>query len=243
MNPEIKKHIKKYADSKFPYESCGLLVINKSNGEWKFIECENVARDKLKKFAIEDSKFLAALKEGEVIIFHSHFSYETDEKINNFSEEDINISEETCIPFLLYTSNNKWNYYEPSEYEPFNLYERPFLLGFWDCYTFVRDYFKIHGKNSKIRFVNDTDYHYGLKDFDDIGYGEFFEVNLQDIQVGDVIIFKIKSDCPNHLGVYFGNNEFWHHSMPMGNYQSYPKKDILNSKYIKFIHKIVRYNG
>lgn len=241
MTPKTLHRLREYSLHKWPNEAVALLSYNKKNGEEEIIFCENVARDKRRYFAIDDNIYIKELlKDNYIIIFHSHCYNKPNYKLDNFSPDDIEKSEECGWPFLMFNSStDKWNYYEPESRSIVDLLNRPFVKGVWSCYTLVKDYYKIN-------YNIDLNYYFSpddIKEFDlfDKHFQEegFEEISLEKIEKGSLILFKIgRSKFSNHIAVYLGDNTFLHH--PLNKLSRY---EILNHKYIKRINKILKYNG
>src|SRR6478736_7972514 len=102
MNAQVKAQIKAHALREFPKECCGIVAAN-GFGEIKVFECENLAHNKVGRFAIDPRKNIEAEKFGHVVCFyHSHASEFLDPNNDRFSKEDLDVSYESCIPALLY---------------------------------------------------------------------------------------------------------------------------------------------
>lgn len=111
---KLKQKIIKFAESKVPHESCGLILFKGNDIE--FIECENLAIDKRNKFLINPEITLETMSKGEIICFHSHVDDFPKEENLCFSRDDRFISDESLTPMLLYAYPNcKFNYYCPKD--------------------------------------------------------------------------------------------------------------------------------
>lgn len=241
MNAEIKAKVKEHALKENPSEACGYICVN-FLGEVTVLPCENMARNKKGRFAIHPSKNKEAEKIGHIAAFyHSHASEFLDTASDKFSPEDLDAAYEACIPALLYVHpHDTWHFNVPSTYQPTDLLGRPFVWGVWDCYTLVRDYYKIHKGVQMGNYLppenatTQSDFGYETK----IKNENFHEIPLAEIQKDDVILLKIKSQFINHCLVYLGNNEFLH--QPANKISS---KGILDERYMKYIAKVMRHNG
>ncbi len=240
MNTEIKAKVKEHALKDAPNEACGFVCVN-FLGEVTVLPCENMARNKVGRFVIDPKKNLEAEKTGHIAAFyHSHAGEFLDERSNKLSIEDLDISYEAGIPALLYVHpHDQFHFSVPSTYVPAPLLGRPFVWGVWDCYTLVRDHFKLKGiqMGSYMPPENATTH-------SDFGYEQkilnenFREVPLEEIRPDDVILLKIKSDFINHCLVYLGGNDFVHQSL-----NKISSKGFLDDRYQKYIAKVMRHNG
>lgn len=240
MNKQIRDFIKAHAKKTFPNECCGVVSANLL-GEVKCFESENLSLDKENRFLIDNKVLVEAYKFGHVICFyHSHATIFNDEKLNKFSKEDIDCSEESCIPAYLYVVNqNTWHYYRPKGYKHQDLHLRPFIWGVWDCYRAVLDYLKEKNINLGHYFPDDE---INLKEsigFEDgiIKESQLVEVTFEDIKPNDILFFKINSKYINHCAVYIGDNKYYHHQL-----DKFACVKELDERMIKKIYKIYRQN-
>lgn len=239
MNQYIKELVKKHALKENPNECCGFVCVNYL-GQVTVLKCENTARNKTGRFCIDPKMNLEAEKLGHIAAFyHSHCDTLIRPELEKFSKEDLDISYECCIPALLYSHpQDAWKYYDPDTYKPAKLIGRPFVWGIWDCYSLVRDYYKMNRKVKLGYYFPPV--HESISG--DFGYEQYLknenfkEVNISDLKKDDVILFKIKSDFINHSAIYLGGNEFLH--QPINKISSV---SMLDERYLKYIQKTVRY--
>jgi len=239
MNNYIKEQVKAHALREFPNECCGFICVNKL-GVVTVVPCENEARNKRNRFSINPAMNVEVEKYGYVIAFyHSHSDEVANPEREHFSREDLDISREACIPALLYVyPQDKWLYHQPDTYQPLDLLGRPFIWGVFDCYSLVRDFYKIQ-KGVILNYYFPPSEESEKVDF---GYERhiqnerFEEVSFDDLQGGDVLLFKIKSDFINHSAIYLGNNEYLH--QPIKKLSSIVN---LDERYFKYIAKALRY--
>jgi proteasome lid subunit RPN8/RPN11 len=105
---KIFEYLKEYSDKYFNIECCAFVGKNKNKYVAQFVPNRSPHPNVF--FCIDPVDFLKFKSENEMVcLFHSHPS--SDEK---FSEQDINNSEATCLPFLVYSlPANKFSLYEP----------------------------------------------------------------------------------------------------------------------------------
>ena len=149
--PEIiKSAIQDLAMTNPMEEVCGYAVL----ASGLVLPCENVAEDKAKTFGIDPETHLETMeRHSDAIIYHSHV---TDAVPAILSEADILASKALNIPYLVYHVDfAEWDYYDPSNLDPYPLVENPhpidsveFYLGkrwCWerfDCYTLFRNFYR-----------------------------------------------------------------------------------------------------
>lgn len=101
---QLKRAISKIAEiseKKFTQEVCGILGYDGSN--YIIQECKNISDNPSQQFVMDPIQYLMFKEEYSTIaIFHSHIT--GDEKPSEF---DIMMSENSCVPFLIYSLNTK----------------------------------------------------------------------------------------------------------------------------------------
>ena len=106
------------------------------------------------------------------------------------------------------------NILEPKNVEK-PLYGREYKFGVNDCFEALRDYLKKQNIGIPTRgYFEDDWWKKGLDYFcDDIirDYNHI-KVENENLKPNDVLIFTIRSNTPNHCGVYVGNDIMYHHA-------------------------------
>ena len=98
---ECLKEIELFCEGSLMNEVCGLIGFG--NGEYVFQEGKNIASDPVNNFVLDPLQYLMFKEKYEVItIFHSHLV--GDETPSDF---DILMSENSCVPFSVYSLNTK----------------------------------------------------------------------------------------------------------------------------------------
>lgn len=96
----MKSEIESICEKNKDLESCGFITFEKNN--FVISECKNVSKDSLNNFEISFNDHIKFLKRNIIAIFHSHVVSE-----DLFSDNDKKHSEETMVPYLLYSLKNK----------------------------------------------------------------------------------------------------------------------------------------
>jgi proteasome lid subunit RPN8/RPN11 len=109
---ESLKEISDFCEGSLINEVCGLVGFD--NEEYIFQEGKNIANDPRNNFVLDPLQYLMFKEKYKVItIFHSHLV--GDEKPSDF---DISMSENSCVPFSIYSLNTKKYYiHKPSKPE------------------------------------------------------------------------------------------------------------------------------
>jgi cell wall-associated NlpC family hydrolase len=116
---------------------------------------------------------------------------------------------------------------------------REFVHGVHDCYSIVRDWFKLERGITLKNFARGwrwwkTDADLYNKNFVKAG---FVEIDMAQAKVGDVVLMQYGANWINHAGVITGPNQILHH-LAFG----LSGHDDLG-KYLQQIRKVVRYVG
>ena len=94
------------------------------------------------------------------------------------------------------------------------LYGRDYEFGVNDCFEAAKDYYISKGLDIPSRpLFEDNWWEKGLNYFTDeyIATWGFKKVEGQ-MAEGDLLVFTIQSNVPNHCGVYLGSDIFYHHA-------------------------------
>lgn len=241
MNTFLARAIERHAQEEFPNECCGFVYVSLDGGCGVY-KCQNKSLDKRNEFIIDPTDVSKANKLGHIVyLYHSHCDESENPNLDVFSPQDKIMSEELCVPFVLFSlPNKKWSYYEPKEIDDLPILERPFIEGIYDCYTTFRDYYKQHG----IVLGRYFDFYIDNSIRDNPFIEErtekdgFYEIDIKDLKPLDGITFKIRSKFVNHIAVYLGENNILHHK-----YNCISTQDELNEKFFKFIYKVYRHKN
>ena len=119
-------------------EVCGFVLLE-DNLEIKIEPAKNESPKPRECFSISPLKFIDyKLSKNILGIYHSHPI--TTERP---SKRDMDSSEESGIPYLIYSlKTKKFFLYYPESYEPSPLLQRPHVKAFYECTCILKDYFK-----------------------------------------------------------------------------------------------------
>lgn len=224
-----------YCQKNKPEESCGLIL--KRGFEHYFVPQENISlNNKQTSFAIDTNVIREAFASGDLYaVLHSHFSF------TGFSQTDIAFQKKMGVPWVLLDFTDtpysvKWL---RTEKETKPLYGRDFLFGVYDCYTFVKDWYKqemdieLSDYQRVDNFAKKGLEPY-LENFESEG---FLEVPISEMQRGDVLFLKLDSNRVSHAAVYVGNNLIGHHLTG-----KVSKTDVFGKFYRDRLVKVVRHS-
>ena len=230
MYKKEDKEIVEHFSDVYPEEGCGILLNKRGKLVW--ISCKNTAEDKENDFEISSKDYIEASLSGDIhAIVHSHPDAsaelsEADKKMSNFLQ----------IPFIVFSVPDleKVEYFPEKIRNP--LLGREYEFGANDCYSLVRDYYyqEYNIVLPTIPFEDDW-WDKGLNYFDDL-YDSFGFVEVEDLKAGDLIIFKIRDNVPNHCGVYLGEGVFLHHAI----HRLSCRESIYGKGWINHVHRYLR---
>lgn len=233
MNTKIKQAIIELSKSNPTEEICGFIQFE--NGKPYIFPCKNVAEKKGEEFEINSDDQILAMYHGRTLgVYHSHPNG------NAFSPADIEHSEELCLPYYLYVvEDNDWHEYIPSTYK-MELEGMAFVWGFQDCYGLVRTYYR---EVQKLYLKDyDRDENFGdnnndiiLKNFNNEGFEIILDIN--NLKIGDSLLFKTSRLLPQHLAIYVGNSKILHHPQ-----NALSHIDMFSDRWIDRVFHILRYN-
>lgn len=199
---------KQYFISKWPEEAVGYL----KGGE--FFPLENTAEDKKHSFVV-DPAFL--INEPDVLL-HSHtagFEVQTHDP-RSPSATDLKYQIATGLEWGICVTDGEtcddplyWG--DPTHRPP--LEGRDFIFNIQDCLSLCQDWFY---QDRRLVLPNQPrDAHWneeGSNYMEDLyeAWG-FKQIDLADLQCGDVLFYQVRSPVVNHLGIYLGNNEVLSH--------------------------------
>lgn len=202
----------KHAEECMPQESCGLLAIIK--GKETYWPCKNIADSTFEYFIIDPDDWAECEDTGEIIgIVHSH-PYGSAEP----SDDDKASCEYLDLPSHIYSVQMKeWFSLEPSGWKAPSLIGRGFVWGKHDCWSIVTDWLK-ENKNidipywprpKKIKdFSNNPEFENALPKLNFVK-----QKTLDDIQIGDVLLFQTLSKKLDHVAIYIGDNTILIHNV------------------------------
>jgi proteasome lid subunit RPN8/RPN11 len=236
FNQKVLNDIRKHVLSQLPLEACGLVIDN------TYYACKNVADKPKDDFLIHPEEQLNLLSNGPIqAVIHSHIN----QKVRTLSEADMVNQQKMKIPWGVVFVNNG----VPSPVIFFGdevpivpLEKREFIFGIYDCWTLIKDYYKLN-RNVVLRNAP-RDWEWWVdtpeKDFyslDNAHEQGFTETSVGELQEGDLVLGHIHSKVVNHGGIYIGQGLILHHLAGR-----YSRKEPIGP-WIKFIRHYLHYVG
>jgi len=205
----------KHAQESYPNESCGMVI----NGKYK--PYKNIADDPVNEFKIHSNAYI--LNEGNIdFIIHSHCDTETQNDTGHASKSDMLQQIATNVPWCLIHINKYGNYTRHfcwgDQLPPQDLIGRPFAHGIYDCYTLVRDYYRINGIGTLPIFPRSNHF---WKEYNNhkpenmiingMNQLNLTRISMSELQVGDACFAQIQAPIVNHCAIFLGNGLVLHH--------------------------------
>ena len=204
-------------------ECCGFVINNSI-----YIECENIAKDPFNYFEISTDDWIKAEEMGQITaIVHSHPN-----GLPILSEADQFYQQKTAVDWWLVCNKkiHKFRYMQP-------LIGRNFNHGSVDCLSILLDSYMLMGIELP-NYHRENEWWHNGKDYyiDLLPKNGFYQVKLNQVQEGDVILFALAGKIANHAAIYVGNNLILHH-LP----KRHSKRDLFAGYWLKHYHSIWRH--
>ncbi|RKP43792.1 C40 family peptidase [Pararobbsia silviterrae] len=228
--------IRAHAESEYPKECCGLVVV--ARGRERYVPCRNAADTPEDHFVIPAEAFADAEDLGDVLaVVHSH-----PDTSSKPSQADRVACEASGLEWHIVAWPGGDIYsFAPSGYEA-PLVGRRFSHGVLDCWTLVRDWYArergvvLDDIERKDLWWND-----GKSDLYRDNFAARGGVVVPDgepLQVGDVILMEIRSrnGVPNHAAVFIGDGKILHHC-----YRQLSTRDVYGGYWAACTRMVLRY--
>jgi proteasome lid subunit RPN8/RPN11 len=196
MTPETFEAFNAHADQDYPREACGLIVRRAVDHAETYVPCRNIASGE-DHFRIHPEDWAATEDQGEILaVCHSH-----PDAPRMPSTPDVSGCDATRLPWMI-LGNDGLHRIDPTGYE---FEGRPFIFGWSDCYTLVRDWMGATWPE----FPRSWGIIEGL--FAD-HMREMGLIEVQgDFSPGDVLLMQIQGKAANHAAIYLGGDDIIHH--------------------------------
>ncbi|MDN4590845.1 hypothetical protein DBA29_20400 [Xenophilus aerolatus] len=225
----------------YPNEACGFIV------KGKYIPCKNVSATPETHFEVDSKDYIKALKKGPLeALLHSH-PYKEGERLMQPAEWPTTADMESWlawkmeIPFGIVGTDGvgftRMAWLDEANPEP--LTGREFIHGVNDCFSVIRDWFRQERGITLKNFARGWGWWEMDKNLyvDNFAAAGFEEIDVDDLQVGDVVMLQIGSiQVIHHAAVVVGNNQILHHQ-----WRKLSHVDSL-SRWHRCIKKAVRFN-
>lgn len=234
MNEQSKAEAYEHARREYPRESCGLVV--NVQGKERYFACRNIA-ERAEDFILDPEDYAKAEDLGDIMaVVHSHPDVSA-----NPSQADRVSCEASGLPWLIVAYPvGLWVELRPEGYTA-PLIGRQFSHGVLDCYTLVRDWYKLERGVELLDFERRDEWWNKGQDLYIENFAKTGFVSLPDgapIEPGDVIFMQIRSNVVNHAAIYLGNDQIIHHLQ-----NRLSCRDIYGGFWRKNTRLVVRFKG
>jgi proteasome lid subunit RPN8/RPN11 len=207
FNEYIIREAIDHAQSEYPKESCGVF------SEDKYIPFENKSSDPENSFLINSPEFNQLyINEKIDCVLHSH-----EEKILMATVEDQQQQIELNVPFgIIHLLNKSYikTVFWGDNLEISDLEGRYFVYGVFDCWSLVRDYFRLKGYEMP-RIAREWKFweKYPMYEkFIEEKKAPFFFIPVKEAKPDDVFLYNLEgTKYLNHGGVIVNENQVLHH--------------------------------
>lgn len=215
-----KEKIKKIALNSPDKEVCGYLIMDR-NKKLIVFECKNYAQNPSEDFFIDPADYLKAKSKGEILLcFHSH-----PKTIERPTTSDINSSENSKIPFLIYSVfTDNFFLFTPESYKIKPFIGREYIEDVQQCTSIVVDFYCKWKKLPRNYFYENGIIKKSISIINEIIDLHFIKVDQKDIKYGDLLQFKILTSSYSHFGIYLSDENFLHQ----------PDKGLSNTEFLNY---------
>lgn len=208
LSPELVAAIQQHALEEYPKECAGVILTDGS-----YLRMQNFADDPHHHVRFDREALGTLMIEGRLAaIVHSHPNGP------NFpSQTDMDFQQETDVPWIIVSTNGE-SCFPPfafgDQVERHPLMERGFHHGVTDCYGLIRDYYWLEKGIVLPEFSRSWEWWNNHQQLYLAGFEKagFVPVAIENLQVGDGILFSVRSNTPNHAAIYYGNDLILHHA-------------------------------
>ena len=213
IKPQALQDFTKHVLQDYPREACGLLVDD------LYIPCPNSSPDPYKHFRIDPLHYVKASALGTVkAVLHSHpyDKFRSPQWPKEWpSGPDMECWMKSDVPWGIVSTDGEgisqpvW--LDNSVIPP--LEGREFIHGINDCYSLIRDWFKINKNITLPNFARGIEWWLAGKNLYDENFEQvgFYEIPIEEATIGDCVMMKAASPVTNHAAVIVGTNQIMHH--------------------------------
>lgn len=212
ISNRAKDDFLKHACDEYPKEAVGVIIND------TYFPCTNIHTDPLNHFMLSGTeRLMLSINNGSIqAILHSH-PVTTSTKWPAFwpSGSDMESWLEEKIPFGICSTDgvncSQIVWLDDGEIAP--LEGRTFIHGIHDCYSLIRDWYRINRNIVLPNYARCMDWwEKGLNLYDDnFEQAGFIPTSPDKVKTGDVVLMKVRAQVTNHAAVVIGPNKIMHH--------------------------------
>ena len=234
MTPEIKQEILDHAKKEFPREACGLLYIQ--NGEEKYMPCRNKAVKQID-FIMDPLDYIKVASIGSITgVVHSHCNVAAVP-----SQADLVSCEASGLPWhIVSIPTETWHSWSPNGFQA-PLFGRQYLHRVLDCYSLIRDWYKIKRDIVLPDFEREEGWVEKGHDLymQNFHKANFYKIDPKEIKEGDIVLMQVgKTTLVNHGAIYLEGDIILHHLI-----DRLSSRDVYGGYWRKCTRAVIRYGG
>jgi proteasome lid subunit RPN8/RPN11 len=247
MNEKTKNAIAEHALAEYPRECCGLIL--RVDGAEFYAPCRNIAGTPSEHFVMSPEDYAAAEDRGTIVaVVHSHPGAAARPSVADRAMCEKSGVDKWVIVSLGVQADGSiavddWCAFSPDGDVP-PLLGREFVHGSVDCYSLIRDWYRLERGVDLPDFERpDAWWDDGKSNLylDNFAKAGFTDVGQEaELQSGDVVLMQIRSrnGVPNHAGVYLGDNVLLHHM-----YGQLSRRTVWGGMWAHSLRTVLRYKG
>ncbi|WOD19846.1 C40 family peptidase [Paraburkholderia kirstenboschensis] len=247
MNEQTKNAIAEHALAEYPRECCGLILL--VHGVEFYAPCRNIAGTPSEHFVMSPEDYAAAEDRGTIVaVVHSHPGAAARPSVADRAMCEKSGVDKWVIVSLGVQADGSiavddWCEFSPDGYVP-PLLGREFVHGSVDCYSLIRDWYRLERGVDLPDFERpDAWWDDGKSNLylDNFAKAGFTNVGQEaELLAGDVVLMQIRSrnGVPNHAGVYLGDNVLLHHM-----YGQLSRRTVWGGMWAHCLRTVLRYKG
>lgn len=213
LDEEQTELFRQHCLKEYPREACGLVVSG------KFIPTPNSSETPLLTFRIDPIHLVKASQFGTVeAVLHSHPYKPSNRPVYPpewISAWDMTHWMRNNLPWGIAACDGEgisqvlW--YDDSKPAP--LVGREFIHGLNDCYSAIRDWYRMERQITLPNYARDMEWWQKGEDLysQNFAHAGFYEIPFEQVTTGDVVMFQVRSPVINHAAVVSNTNEILHH--------------------------------
>ena len=213
---DIVSAAKAHAIAEFPKEAVGFVLPD------RYVPATNIHTDPNNHFEIDPKDTAKALDAGALAIVHSHPNGGPSPSFHDQAKQIESGLVWGIVPVL---GLNEGDEIHPQAGEitwwgdslPIApLERRRFIWGVFHCWSLYRDWMRVERGITLENIPCDREFvqdgtNVFLDNCERVGMVNMGKLDMNDLEVGDMLVGHIKGDLPNHCGVYLGGDDFMHH--------------------------------
>jgi proteasome lid subunit RPN8/RPN11 len=234
---EQRDEFEKHAIAHYPEEVCAVIAGG------NLILCQNEAEDRNSTFKISAEKLIEAeILHGPLdLVLHTHSGASAGRWPRHWpSGQDMQSWMHGSTPWLIFACNGEGlgEHCVLDDANPAPLEGREFIHGINDCYSLIRDYFRMEKGITLPNYPRDMEWWAKDKDLysENFEAAGFVEIPADQVRSGDCMMIQFRSDVINHAAVVIDESRILHHMIHrLSGYDDWSKWHRVAAKYVRYV--------